>query len=41
MSCLGDMARSGLLARTLRWVAYGMVRLLLGITRYGGHNYRE
>ena len=36
-----DLARSGLLARTLRWVAYGMVRLLLGITRYGGRDYRE
>ncbi|MFN6961658.1 MAG: cardiolipin synthase ClsB [Rhodocyclaceae bacterium] len=33
--------RSGWLARTLRWLAYGLVRLMLGITRYGGEDYRE
>lgn len=27
--------------RSLRWAAYGLVRLLLGITRYGGEDYRE
>ncbi|MEW6165520.1 MAG: cardiolipin synthase ClsB [Pseudomonadota bacterium] len=36
-----DFARSSLPARMLRWFAYGMVRLLLGITRYGGNDYRE
>jgi cardiolipin synthase len=36
-----DLQRSGLLARLLRWFAYGMVRLLLGLTRYGGRDYRE
>lgn len=35
------LQRSSLLARTLRWAAYGMVRLLLGLTRYGGEDYRE
>lgn len=36
-----DLERSGLLVRALRWVAYGLVRLMLGITRYGGADYRE
>ncbi len=36
-----ELKRSSLLARTLRWAAYGMVRLLLGLTRYGGQDYRE
>ena len=38
---LADLAQRGLAARLLRWFAYGMVRLLLGITRYGGRDYRE
>ncbi len=36
-----DLQRTGLLARTLRWAAYGLVRLMLGLTRYGGSDYRE
>jgi cardiolipin synthase len=36
-----EFKRSGWPARVLRWVAYGMVRMMLGITRYGGHDYRE
>ncbi|MFN3884314.1 MAG: cardiolipin synthase ClsB [Rhodocyclaceae bacterium] len=36
-----DLHRSGWLARTLRWLAYGLVRLMLGATRYGGEDYRE
>jgi len=36
-----DFRRSSLLARTARWLAYGLVRLMLGITRYGGEDYRE
>lgn len=36
-----ELRRSSLLARTLRWAAYGTVRLLLGLTRYGGEDYRE
>jgi cardiolipin synthase A/B len=36
-----ELQRSSLLARGLRWLAYGMVRLMLGITRYGGRDYRE
>ncbi|MDX9995463.1 MAG: cardiolipin synthase ClsB [Rhodocyclaceae bacterium] len=36
-----NLRRSGWLARGLRWTAYGMVRLLLGVTRYGGSDYRE
>jgi cardiolipin synthase len=36
-----DLARRSLTARTLRWLAYSLVRLLLGITRYGGSDYRE
>lgn len=35
------LRRSGWLARGLRWTAYGMVRVLLGLTRYGGNDYRE
>lgn len=36
-----DFTRSGWPARALREVAYGLVRLMLGITRYGGRDYRE
>lgn len=36
-----DLVRSGLAARMLRWAAYGLVRLMLGLTRYGGCDYRE
>ena len=36
-----DLQRAGLPARMLRWAAYGLVRLMLGITRYGGSDYRE
>jgi cardiolipin synthase len=36
-----DLTQSTLPRRALRWFAYGMVRLLLGITRYGGADYRE
>jgi cardiolipin synthase len=36
-----DLSKSTLPRRALRWFAYGMVRLLLGITRYGGADYRE
>ncbi|MEW6512707.1 MAG: cardiolipin synthase ClsB [Pseudomonadota bacterium] len=36
-----DLKRSSLFARALRWAAYGMVRLMLGLTRYGGKDYRE
>jgi cardiolipin synthase len=36
-----ELRRSGWLARTARWLAYGLVRLLLGATRYGGEDYRE
>lgn len=35
------LERSSLLAHALRWAAYGLVRLLLGVTRYGGKDYRE
>jgi cardiolipin synthase len=36
-----EFRRSGWLARAARWTAYGLVRLMLGITRYGGADYRE
>ena len=36
-----DLKRSSFVARTLRWTAYGLVRLMLGLTRYGGRDYRE
>jgi cardiolipin synthase len=36
-----ELKRSTLFARTLRWAAYGLVRLMLGLTRYGGKDYRE
>lgn len=36
-----DHRRSGWPARAVRWMAYGLVRLMLGITRYGGADYRE
>jgi cardiolipin synthase len=38
---LPDLKRRSLAARALRWLAYSLVRLLLGITRYGGRDYRE
>lgn len=36
-----ELKRSSIFARTLRWGAYGLVRLMLGLTRYGGKDYRE
>nr|WP_284155141.1 cardiolipin synthase ClsB [Sulfuricystis thermophila] len=36
-----ELERRGWLARSLRWLAYGLVRLMLGLTRYGGEDYRE
>ena len=36
-----ELKRSTLFTRTLRWAAYGLVRLMLGLTRYGGKDYRE
>jgi cardiolipin synthase len=36
-----ELRRSSLGARIMRWTAYGLVRLLLGLTRYGGADYRE
>ncbi len=36
-----DFHKSPLLVRALRWAAYGLVRLMLGVTRYGGADYRE
>ncbi len=36
-----DLRRGGLAARALRWSAYGLVRLMLGLTRYGGSDYQE
>ncbi|GAB1392127.1 cardiolipin synthase ClsB [Rhodocyclaceae bacterium] len=36
-----DFKRSSWPARTLRWAAYGLMRVMLGITRYGGRDYRE
>jgi cardiolipin synthase len=36
-----EFERSGSLTRVLRWLAYGLVRIMLGITRYGGADYRE
>ena len=38
---VNEQSRAGYGTRLLRWFAYGMVRLLLGITRYGGRDYRE
>lgn len=38
---LADLKRRSLPARAVRWLAYSLVRLLLGITRYGGSDYRE
>lgn len=35
------LERSPFLTRLLRWTAYGLVRLLLGLTRYGGKDYRD
>lgn len=36
-----DLQRSRWPVRLLRWMAYGMMRLVLGVTRYGGDDYRE
>jgi cardiolipin synthase len=36
-----DLQRSSWGARIMRWAAYGLVRLMLGVTRYGGKDYRE
>jgi cardiolipin synthase len=36
-----DLQRRGTLARALSWLAYVAVRLLIGLTRYGGPDYRE
>ncbi|OHC66506.1 MAG: cardiolipin synthase B [Rhodocyclales bacterium GWA2_65_20] len=36
-----DMQRRSFAARVLSWFAYGMVRLMIGFTRYGGNDYRE
>lgn len=35
-----DLERSSRFVRALRWGAYGLVRLALGLTRYGGRDYR-
>lgn len=36
-----DLRRRSMAARALSWLAYGMVRVLIGVTRYGGSEYRE
>jgi len=36
-----DLQRSSLATRMLRWTAYGLLRLMLGLARYGGKDYRE
>ena len=36
-----DVLRRSLAARALSWLAYGTVRVLIGVTRYGGSEYRE
>jgi cardiolipin synthase len=36
-----DLAKRPLGVRLLSWFAYGMVRLLIGVSRYGGDDYRE
>jgi cardiolipin synthase len=36
-----DVRRRSLGARALIWLAYGMVRALIGFTRYGGNDYRD
>ncbi len=38
---LAHLQGMSLPARALRWIAYGVVQLMLGITRYGGNYYRE
>lgn len=38
---LPDLKHRSMLGRAVRWAAYGLVRLLLGLTRYGGDDYRE
>jgi cardiolipin synthase len=38
---LPDIRRRSMLGRAVRWAAYGLVRLLLGITRYGANEYRK
>ena len=37
---LPDIRRRSMLGRAVRWAAYGLVRLLLGITRYGANEYQ-
>ncbi|MDO8931556.1 MAG: cardiolipin synthase ClsB [Rhodocyclaceae bacterium] len=36
-----DLRRRSLAARALSWFAYGLVRMMIGVTRYGGRDYRE
>jgi cardiolipin synthase len=36
-----DVMRRALATRLFCWLAYGMVRLLIGFSRYGGNDYRE
>jgi cardiolipin synthase len=36
-----DVLKRPLAARLLSWFAYGMVRMLIGFSRYGGNDYRE
>ncbi len=36
-----DLQRRPWLARFASWLAYGMVRVLIGVSRYGGKGYRE
>jgi cardiolipin synthase len=36
-----DLRQRSLAFRLLSWLAYGLVRLMVGVTRYGGSDYRE
>jgi cardiolipin synthase len=36
-----DVLKRSLAARLLSWFAYGMVRMMIGFSRYGGNDYRE
>lgn len=36
-----DVLKRPLAARLFSWFAYGMVRMLIGFSRYGGNDYRE
>jgi cardiolipin synthase len=38
---LEDLMRRSLAARVINWLAYGLVRVMVGLTRYGGPDYRE